>query len=56
MPIYSSWFDCYRHLQQSRGLKRGSSMLWRAYTGPTIMLDGSLNIPSSDMFAAPLTS
>ncbi|XP_045611460.1 mitochondrial carrier homolog 2 [Procambarus clarkii] len=56
MPIYSGWLDCYRNLRQVRGLKRGSSMLWRAYTGPTIMLDGCLNIPSSSMFAIPLSS
>ncbi|KAK3861313.1 hypothetical protein Pcinc_032693 [Petrolisthes cinctipes] len=56
MPIYTGWIDCYRHLRQVRGLKRGSSMLWRAYTGPTIIVDGILAMPSTNMFSAPLAS
>nr|XP_027231946.1 LOW QUALITY PROTEIN: mitochondrial carrier homolog 2-like [Penaeus vannamei] len=56
MPIYDGWIDCYRHLKQIRGLKRGSSMLWRAYTGPTIMLGGSPAIATNSMFVAPASS
>ncbi|XP_054714268.1 mitochondrial carrier homolog 2-like [Uloborus diversus] len=34
MPIYSSWSDCWSHLSAIGQLKRGSSILWRYYSGP----------------------
>ncbi|KFM68378.1 Mitochondrial carrier-like protein, partial [Stegodyphus mimosarum] len=34
MPIYSSWTDCWSHLSAIGQLKRGSSILWRYYSGP----------------------
>ncbi|MPC56789.1 hypothetical protein E2C01_050756 [Portunus trituberculatus] len=43
MPIFSGWMDCYSHLRQIRGLKRGSSMLWRPFTGPTMMMGDNSN-------------
>lgn len=49
MPVFDSWIDCYKHLRQIRGLKRGSSLLWRTYTGP-LLLEGVTSIPSVDMF------
>lgn len=37
MPIYNRWTDCWKHLSSIKGLKRGSSVLWRYYTAPQIM-------------------
>ncbi|CAD6240223.1 GSCOCG00002564001-RA-CDS [Cotesia congregata] len=42
MPIYSSWVDCWRHLSMTNQLKRGSSLLWRYYTGPAAVINGKL--------------
>ncbi|KAB7501551.1 Mitochondrial carrier-like protein 2 [Armadillidium nasatum] len=53
MPLYDNWYDCYKHLRQIKGLKRGSSLLWRTYTGPQIMLDGGVSLPSQSMFRNP---
>ncbi|MCL4120194.1 UNVERIFIED_CONTAM: hypothetical protein GTU68_066140 [Idotea baltica] len=53
MPLYYNWYDCYKHLRQVKGLKRGSSLLWRAYTGPTLMVGGGPAFPSQSMFRDP---
>jgi len=37
MPVYSGWLECYTHLRSVNGLKRGSSVLWRRYTGPVFL-------------------
>ncbi|GFU42585.1 mitochondrial carrier 2 [Trichonephila clavipes] len=34
MPIYLNWLDCWSHLSAIGQLKRGSSLLWRYYSGP----------------------
>lgn len=34
MPVYVDWTDCWAHLSRDHQLKRGSSLLWRYYTGP----------------------
>lgn len=36
MPIYANWYDCWSHLSAIGQLKRGSSILWRYYSGPYI--------------------
>jgi len=36
MPIYIDWRDCWSHLSAIGQLKRGSSLLWRYYSGPYI--------------------
>ena len=54
MPIHDNWVDCYRHLHDIRGLKRGSSLIWRAYTGPTILAGSGPVIPTEDMFKSPV--
>lgn len=41
MPLYHSWKDCWRHLSSQNQLKRGSSLLWRYYTGPYVLMEGS---------------
>ncbi|XP_051163277.1 mitochondrial carrier homolog 2-like [Leptopilina boulardi] len=40
MPIYGNWLDCWSHLSATNQLKRGSSLLWRYYTGPITVLNG----------------
>lgn len=35
MPVYVNWTDCWSHLSRNSQLKRGSSILWRYYTGTT---------------------
>lgn len=38
MPVYVNWTDCWSHLSRNNQLKRGSSILWRYYTGTTAVL------------------
>ncbi|KAG8226498.1 hypothetical protein J437_LFUL007380 [Ladona fulva] len=40
MLHYTSWTDCWSHLSRTGQLKRGSSLLWRYYTGPQVMIGG----------------
>ncbi|KAJ9574673.1 hypothetical protein L9F63_008205, partial [Diploptera punctata] len=40
MPIYTTWTDCWSHLSRTNQLKRGSSLLFRYYTGPQIEIQG----------------
>ncbi|XP_015602529.1 mitochondrial carrier homolog 2 [Cephus cinctus] len=40
MPIYDSWLHCWAHLAATNQLKRGSSILWRYYTGPKVIVNG----------------
>ncbi|XP_011314223.1 mitochondrial carrier homolog 2-like [Fopius arisanus] len=40
MPIYGNWLDCWRHLSSINQSKRGSSLLWRYYTGPQTIING----------------
>ncbi|KAG1676607.1 Src substrate cortactin [Nymphon striatum] len=43
MIKYVDWSDCWSHLGEMGQLKRGSSLLWRYYTGPTLLhADGTL--------------
>jgi carrier protein len=36
MPRYENWIDCYSHLVSIGQKKRGASMFWRYYLGPTV--------------------
>jgi len=36
-PIYSDWLDCWTRLTGEGQIKRGSSMFWRTYRGPTVV-------------------
>jgi carrier protein len=38
MPLYRGWRDCFRHLSEQKQLKRGSSLLFRYYTGPQVIV------------------
>lgn len=40
MPFYNSWVDTWSHLSREKQLKRGSSLLFRYYTGPQVVIDG----------------
>ncbi|PSN43983.1 hypothetical protein C0J52_17103 [Blattella germanica] len=40
MPIYTSWTDCWSHLSRTNQLKRGSSLLFRYYSGPQVVIQG----------------
>ncbi|KAK6627786.1 hypothetical protein RUM43_002346 [Polyplax serrata] len=31
MPIYKSWLHCWKHLESTKQIKRGSSLFWRRY-------------------------
>jgi len=39
MPFYNNWVDTWRHLSREKQLKRGSSLLFRYYTGPQVVID-----------------
>ncbi|XP_047736611.1 mitochondrial carrier homolog 2 [Hyalella azteca] len=54
MPEYKSWQECYRHLKSMKALKRGGTLLWRAYTGPTFFsASGAPLLPRVDMLSVP---
>jgi len=38
MPLYQNWVDCWSHLRKQNQLKRGSSLLFRYYTGPQVIV------------------
>ncbi|XP_066255989.1 mitochondrial carrier homolog 2-like [Euwallacea similis] len=42
MPHYKSWVECWVNLSRHQQLKRGSSLLVRYYTGPSITVGGRL--------------
>ncbi|XP_076622584.1 mitochondrial carrier homolog 2 [Colletes latitarsis] len=42
MPIYNSWQDCWFHLSATNQLNRGNSLLWRYYTGPSVIINGMM--------------
>lgn len=52
MPIYNNWLDCWSHLSSINQLKRGSSLLWRYYTGPRIIIEGKAIPFHNDTFKA----
>ncbi|XP_014218960.1 mitochondrial carrier homolog 2 [Copidosoma floridanum] len=50
MPIYVDWLDCWHHLSRTRQLKRGSSLLWRYYTGPQTIIGGRMYADKTSLF------
>ncbi|XP_066148198.1 mitochondrial carrier homolog 2-like [Euwallacea fornicatus] len=42
MPHYKTWMECWINLSRHKQLKRGSSVLVRYYTGPSITVGGKL--------------
>lgn len=53
MPIYRNWIHCWNHLSDHNQLKRGSSLLWRYYTGPQMLLNGKVIPIIGDNFYQP---
>ena len=53
MPFYRSWTDCFRHLKQENALKRGSSLLFRYYTGPQVIVGDRVIAVNQSMFKRP---
>lgn len=48
MPLYKGSIDCWRHLSSQKQLKRGSSLMFRYYTGPQVIVgDKALPINQS---------
>nr|ACO10295.1 Mitochondrial carrier homolog 2 [Caligus rogercresseyi] len=48
MPLYCSWLDCWNHLRSLGQLKRGSSLFFRYYKGPTVIIgDKAMPISSA---------
>lgn len=46
MPLYNSWMDCWSDLSHQGQLKRGSSLLFRYYVGPQVIINGrALPVP-----------
>ena len=37
MPFYTGWADCLKQLRAKNQLKRGSSLLFRYYSGPQVL-------------------
>lgn len=56
MPIYTSWTDCWSHLKAQNQLKRGSSLLWRYYSGPCILKDGKPAVALEKNFRPPVST
>ncbi|XP_046389493.1 mitochondrial carrier homolog 2-like [Ischnura elegans] len=50
MLHYTSWTDCWSHLSRTGQLKRGSSLLWRYYTGPQVMIGGRIVPITAEQF------
>lgn len=54
MPLYTGWMDCLKHLWAQGQLKRGSSLIFRYYTGPQVIVNGRVIPASASMFRSPL--
>lgn len=39
-PVYDNWIQCWRELGKLNVLNRGSSIVCRYYTGPTLLVNG----------------
>lgn len=44
-PIYTDWVDCWNRLSKENQLKRGSSVFWRTYKGPSIVNRAGIIMP-----------
>jgi len=54
MPLYTGWLDCFSHLRSQGQLKRGSSLIFRYYTGPQVIVGDRVIPANSNMFKSPL--
>jgi len=53
MPFYMNWTDCFSHLRSQNQLKRGSSLLFRYYSGPQVIVGDRIMPVSSNMLKSP---
>ena len=53
MPFYSSWLDCLQQLKARNQLKRGSSLLWRYYSGPQMIVGDKVHPLDSTRLRTP---
>jgi len=53
MPVYTDWTQCWRHLRSENQLKRGSSLFWRYYTGPQVLVRGQPQAVTISSFEPP---
>jgi len=53
MPLYSGWMDCLQQLRAKNQLKRGSSLLFRYYSGPQRIVGDRVFPLDSSMFRSP---
>jgi carrier protein len=53
MPMYMNWTDCFSHLKSQTQLKRGSSLFFRYYTGPQVLVGDRIMPVSSNMLKSP---
>eukprot|EP00088_Acartia_fossae_P023375 TRINITY_DN24415_c0_g1_i1.p1 TRINITY_DN24415_c0_g1~~TRINITY_DN24415_c0_g1_i1.p1 ORF type:complete len:321 (-),score=32.00 TRINITY_DN24415_c0_g1_i1:267-1229(-) len=56
MPLYVSWTDCFSHLKSQNQLKRGSSLLFRYYTGPQVIVGDRIMPVSANMLKSPAST
>jgi len=54
MPFYGSWLDCLQQLKARNQLKRGSSLLWRYYSGPQMIVGDRVHPLDSTKLRSPL--
>lgn len=56
MPLYTSWTNCFSHLRAQGQLKRGSSLFFRYYSGPQVIVGDRVirADAASSMFKSPL--
>jgi len=53
MPFYTGWADCLKQLRAKNQLKRGSSLLFRYYSGPQRIVGDRVIPLDSSMFRSP---
>jgi len=53
MPMYINWMDCLSHLKSQNQLKRGSSLLFRYYTGPQVIVGDRIMPVTANMLKSP---
>merc|ERR1712013_405146 len=51
--FYSSWLDCLQQLKARNQLKRGSSLLWRYYSGPQMIVGDKVHPLDSTRLRSP---
>jgi len=55
MPFYTNWLDCLKRLKAEGQLKRGSSLFFRYYTGPQVIVGGRVIAANTGMLKSPFS-